>query len=208
MPTRDLVFVAALDITFVAVMGVLMLVRAPRQRAAPSPAAKRTGAPLAGAAAMLLLVALPLPWAGVSSDRHDLTNLEVALASSWVALGAIAFAVAALVLGATLRMPGGSLVVRNSRVALGVGWCLVALNSLVLTWGANRAAVGDGRMTTGPALWFCLIGGIVAIVAGGVATNVAAPATPAASAPLDAPPYVDEWGFRKTSAPDQTGDQW
>lgn len=208
MPARDLVLLAIIDL--VAVLGVAAYVtRVLRRGSAPPTPVPRAGVLLMAAAAMLFLVALPFPWARATGGiGHRLATLTASPASSLVGFAAIVLSVAALGMGAGIGRHGESLVVALTGVVLGAGWCLVALDSLLLTYGVNHGAGGRGHLAGGAALWLCLLAGLVAMAAGAMATRDFAPVASAAPTPPRVPANVDEWGIAGLSAPHQAGDQW
>jgi hypothetical protein len=205
MLASELVLVAIVDLLAVlATAGYTA--RILRRSSVLSAPASRASAWLAAAAAVLLLAALPLPWARATPNVDGVPTLTGMPASS-MAGAAIAVSALALSMAAALGLRGGRGVVAVTGVVLGTGWSLIALNSLLLTAAVNRA-IGGGHVAVGPAVWVCLVGGPVAVAAGAMATRDLARVAGAAPTVPQAPANVDEWGIPRPVASHEAGDQW
>lgn len=159
----------------------------------------RAGSPALVAAAGLLAVASPFPWATSTGTVGADTALTSPLAASVVGAGAIVLSIGALVAGALVVPDGGARRLDLVHVPVGTAWCLLALGSLALGAG------GDTGLSAGPAVWLCLVGGGCAL-AGGLLAGRAPEAVPAGFVP-PRPQARDEWG-RATRPTERTGDDW
>lgn len=188
MTGRDLLLVVTVDL--LAFLAVATFAAHVLRRGTPSDPVPGMTVLLAVAGAVLILVALPFPWAR-ARGAHGLASLTGTPSSSLVACTAGLLSVTALLLAAELGRRGGSVVVPLVSVVVGSGWTLLALDSLLLSAGVNRVAESGGGVEVGPAVWLCLLGGLLAITAGSTSIRRSA----ATSTIPHIPTEVDEWGM-------------
>jgi hypothetical protein len=200
MSGTDLASLLVLDGLVVAAAVGLVVSRAPG--GVLSGKAHSAGVVLLGAAAVLLLMALPFGWARVEGRSGPASELTSRLASSPLSTTAVVVSAMTLALAAEAVRRGSASVTVIVGV-LGIGWSVVAADALLLSWQVDRQATDLAQISSGPAAWLCLLGGLAALLGARSALRVEAPR------PGPGPRgELDEWGTPPRTESVETGDDW